>query len=212
MITLERANECMRLLKQLPKSAAYQPVILPVGACVKSGHDRSNVLHIILGKEPGNSFLDIGCNVGHLCYLARKAGMRRVEGVEHDEKICEVTRIVGEAWGFTVRCSTLQDYKPGRFDTVALLSVLHHRIDDPAGMVEKYAINTNKRLVLELPITHKPGFASPAELKYSYWRWLFNPDDAAKLLTKLGFKHVEQHPSFDAYHGKISRRFIIGVR
>jgi SAM-dependent methyltransferase len=214
MITKQQAQDCIKLVKQMPKGCIYQPIILPYNLKVKGGHDRSCMIKDILGKEQVTSFLDIGCNVGHLCYLARKSGVTEVLGIEHNSEIYKVTSLIGEAWGFETECQSLQNFQSCElFDVVCLLSVLHHKIDVPVQQIKRYSLIAKKRLVLELPITTKLGIAVESNLGYNYWKWLFNLKDVLNYLKQdLRFKKVSSFKSPLKFHGDVPRFVIIGER
>jgi SAM-dependent methyltransferase len=213
MIDKEQALTCIEKARRMRKGALYQPIILPHGVSLKIGHDKSFLLEHIFSSRVPSSFLDVGCNVGHLCYLVKSKGAGRVLGVEHDSEIFEVAATVGKAWDFDVCQSELETFKTReKFDTVALISVLHHRVVDPVKEIARYAKMATRAIILELPESTKPGIAVRAEHGHSYWKWLFNIQDAVDYLHTLGFFYVSSRKSPRKYHGGVDRYVVVGNR
>lgn len=213
MITREEALLCISKAKSMKKGALYQPIILPHGVEIKTGHDKSFLLNYIFSTHTPESFLDVGCNVGYLCYLVKSKSIGRVLGIEHDAEICEVASIVGKAWGFEVRQAELEKFRTReKFDTVALISVLHHRVADPVKEIARYSKMATKAIVIEVPVTDKPGIAVKSGVEYSYWNWLFNVEGLSQHLKKLGFSTIMADKSPRKYHGNLPRWTVCGIR
>lgn len=214
MFDKEQALACIEKAKHMRKGALYQPIILPHGVSLKVGHDKSFLLDHIFSTHTPTSFLDVGCNVGHLCYLVKSRGAGRVLGVEHDGEICEVAAMVGKAWDFEVQQAELEKFKTQeKFDTVALISVLHHRVANPEKEIARYAKMATRAIVLELPeATARRGIAVGTGREGSYWKWQFNIQDTVAYLYTLGFTQVSSRKSPRKYHGNVDRYVVIGNR
>src|SRR5690606_27342381 len=102
------------------------------------------------------SFLDIGCNEGFFCGLARHLGAARVVGVDRSALFIERARARFPACEFV---QTDWDHLPdGTFDVILLASALHYAHDQAAliaRLVER--LSDDGTLVLEMGIASAPG-------------------------------------------------------
>lgn len=104
----------------------------------------------------GRSFLDVGCNEGFFCGLARHLGARRVVGLDQSALFIERARarfpdceFVQAGW----------DQLPeGRFDVILLASALHYA-DDQAALIARLVerLSEDGTLVLEMGIASAEG-------------------------------------------------------
>lgn len=104
----------------------------------------------------GRSFLDVGCNEGFFCGLAKHLGASRVVGLDRSALFIERARarfpdceFVHSGW----------DHLPeGPFDVILLASALHYA-DDQAALIDRLVeqLSDDGTLVLEMGIASAPG-------------------------------------------------------
>lgn len=99
----------------------------------------------------GRSFLDVGCNGGGYCFLARRLGANRVVGFDPREHWIRqarfLKRFVGDdALEFFV--ARLEDLEPGRFDVTLFKGVFYH-LPDPIHALSEICDRTQELVILD---------------------------------------------------------------
>ena len=149
---------------------SYQRVELPHGLATP-GDDRSGTARLILPDDlRGQSFLDVGCEIGYFCFEAARRGAQRVVGLDLDADTVRKARLLAECLGLTnveFRHFDLErDPLDEPFDHVICLNVLHH-LKNPIAAMEKLTAATRRRLSLELV-----GFGKHDRKKLGGLSWL----------------------------------------
>lgn len=116
---------------------------------------------------PNSSLLDIGCNAGLMCFLAKEAGFGKVTGLDHDPEYISVLNATSITSGLQVngivggwRAAT------GTYDVVTALALIHwiYSMTASEGSFENiftylYSI-TNKYLLLEWVAPNDPAIGA----------------------------------------------------
>lgn len=125
------------LKEQAKKVEPYQPTYAVTGVFEKTsriGEDRARVIEQYLGQSAGLRILDIGSSLGYMCYYFADRGAK-AEGWEARVENAEVSRLIGDINGIPIDIKTklfddktVETIRTGQYDTVFILSVLHHII------------------------------------------------------------------------------------
>lgn len=133
-------------------SFSYQKIELPYGLFTK-GADRSSTAKKIFPDDmSGKSVLDIGCKQGYFCFEALKRGATKVLGVDVDPESIKKARLLADCLGVEASLELMDIEKEPiheKFDYVLCLNVLHH-LNDPISALDKLAVMTRERLILEV--------------------------------------------------------------
>ena len=97
----------------------------------------------------GMRVLDLGCNNGALCFKAKKAGAKKVIGVDKSDCILGARELAKERkmdidfWQLDVDSIEFRNNFP-KSDIVFLCALLTH-IKDPIGLIKKVGLHVVKR-------------------------------------------------------------------
>jgi 2-polyprenyl-3-methyl-5-hydroxy-6-metoxy-1,4-benzoquinol methylase len=155
--------------------------------------------------------LDVGCNEGRGLEFYRSHGFS-AEGLELNSKAAEVAR----EKGFTVYCTTLEDFTTeNKYDVVVLSNVLEHSLN-PSSMLQHIhrLLNPNGRVWISCP-------SSQSWLRSAFGRfWInwhvpfhvvhFSPDTLRALLRESQFEVLnmrQETPALWVAHSIIARLF-----
>jgi 2-polyprenyl-3-methyl-5-hydroxy-6-metoxy-1,4-benzoquinol methylase len=86
----------------------------------------------------GKSFLDVGCNSGQYCFIAKDRGASEVVGIDFDGKRINQARIIAENENYDVRFEEKSIFDTGiekKFDIVFCIAVITE-IQDTFGAIE----------------------------------------------------------------------------
>lgn len=75
----------------------------------------------------GRSFLDVGCNEGFFCNVAKERGAARVVGIDYDSKALAIAKDLYSGPEFIH--SSWRKLPPGPFDVVLWSSAMHYELD-----------------------------------------------------------------------------------
>ncbi len=152
-----------RLRALVAKVEPYQPLYGVTGIIenpARPSADRAAVIAASLGHLRGQRVLDIGSSLGYMSYYLAARGAL-VTGWEANADNAEVARQVGAVNGLPVTfrtelldLETLGTLREGDFDSVLVLSVLHHVVHfqglDAAQKIVEGLLDVAPVLVLEL--------------------------------------------------------------
>jgi len=104
----------------------------------------------------GKSFLDVGCNEGFFCAIAKLAGAQPVVGIDRSGEVLEQAR--QRFPGIEFRQQSWDEPIEGSFDVILFASAIHYADDQPA-LLRKLLdrLNPDGVLVLELGLSGEPG-------------------------------------------------------
>lgn len=139
----------------------------------------------------GKSVLDIGCNSGEYCFMAKRLGAEKVIGIDVDAKRLEQARTINENESLDVTfleqgIDEMQFSRP--FDIVICIAVLTE-YRDVLGGIEKIKAQIGERAFIELdvakPLLYLPSprllfnkgkrFGSFAAARKSKHGWMLSP-------------------------------------
>ncbi len=89
-------EELKEILRQIGPGKIWRPVYTPDNQILSDGigDERDGLAGVLLGFAfQGKTLIDLGCNLGYYCFLAKKAGAARVLGIDTDQRIirgCEL--------------------------------------------------------------------------------------------------------------------------
>lgn len=115
----------------------------------------------------GKTFLDVGCNSGQYCFLAKERGAREVVGIDINTKRIEQARILAENEGYDATFeerSIFDTNSLGKFDIVFCVAVLTE-VQDIFGAIERLKRLIGKRAFIELDLARPILYASYSK----YW-------------------------------------------
>ncbi len=126
---LKTAKRIVR--KILNKEIYYQSFSLN-GTRYSGQYDTSRLFYSfdIIGELNGTSFLDLGCNIGGLVFLAEQFGATKAVGVDISPESVRTARKIAERHGLKGHffCEDVAEYvkKMDEFDVVVCMAVLYH--------------------------------------------------------------------------------------
>ena len=147
----------------------YQTIELPSGLKTLGKvptHLREPLFERINFK--GKTFLDIGCNSGQYCFMAKKQGAKEVIGIDIDSKRIAQARVLAENEGLDITFEERSLFDTNdikRFDIVFCIAVLTE-IQDTFGAIEHLKQLIGKYALIELDLARPLAY-----LSYSK-RWL----------------------------------------
>lgn len=115
----------------------------------------------------GKTFLDIGCNSGQYCFLAKDRGASRVVGIDTDKKRIAQARVLAENEGYDVTFEERSIFDMRnfpKFDIVFCIAVLTE-IQDIFGAIEVLKQVIGKTAFIELDLAKPIVYASYSK----YW-------------------------------------------
>ncbi|MCX7598431.1 MAG: class I SAM-dependent methyltransferase, partial [Armatimonadetes bacterium] len=150
-------------------------------------------IDLLARRFPGGRGLDVGCGVGVIAALMRKAGLRPV-GLDPYEHACRVAR---EQYGLEVVCGYLHEANlpDCSFDAVTFFDVLEHTYDPVAELKEaRRLLNFGGLVIVKVPNIQ----ALQARVFGRWWYCLdvprhlsfFSPATLRHALEKAGFDVV----------------------
>ena len=109
---------------------------------------------ILPGSLRGESLLDVGCAEGVFCAEALLRGATKVVGIDKKERRVSMANQLQTSTGPNADFvfADFEDMTPdhvGEFDYVVCLNVIHHALD-PVRFIQKLAMATRKKLILEI--------------------------------------------------------------
>ena len=148
-----------KLRNMLNEIEYYQPAYMIGGINLtpkRECKDRCRAIEKALdGNIAGLKILDIGSNLGYVCYYFADRGAV-TEGWENDIKHAETARLIGQINGLRTSIKSkefnmeeIEQIKPGDYDVIMFLSVLHHVIHFN-GL--RYAQEAIKKTIEKIPV------------------------------------------------------------
>lgn len=101
----------------------YQAATSPLGG----SYTENKIRRLMLPPLEGKSFLDLGCNAGYYCNVAKQKGAARVVGVDVDPKVIADARIAYPEVEFYDK--GWDNFPDGQFDVAIILSAIHYAKD-----------------------------------------------------------------------------------
>lgn len=141
----------------------YQTISLPSGLTTAgkvSTHLRAPLFERIDFK--GKSVLDIGCNSGQYCFMAKDRGAAEVLGIDVSSKRIRQARVLAENEGYDVMFEERGIFdmdSSKRFDIVLCIAVLTE-ISDTFGAIEQLKRVIGNRALIELNLAKPILYAS----------------------------------------------------
>lgn len=111
----------------------------------------------------GKSVLDIGCNEGFFCRIAKERGASRVVGIDFDRTCLEAAIARYGSLGIDFRCRSWDTLPEGKFDCIIWASAMHYE-RDPKRVVAliRNSLNPDGLFILECGMIE---FSSP-DMRY----------------------------------------------
>ena len=187
----------------------YQTIDLPSGLKTPGKvptHLREPLFNQIDFK--GKTFLDVGCNSGQYCFLAKERGAREVVGIDISTKRIEQARILAENEGYDVKFeerSIFDTNSLGRFDIVFCVAVLTE-IQDIFGAIEQLKQLIGKCGFIELDLAKPIAYASYSKRWLKGHPTLSRRTAVAEVRQIKGGKWVVS-PSFDVLQAVFDEEF-----
>jgi predicted nicotinamide N-methyase len=100
--TSKEIEELKRILRRIGPESIWRPVVTPDGQLLADGigDENDGILRDIRGLDfQGKTVIDLGCNLGYYCFVAKKAGAARVLGIDCDERIIRGCNIIKQLYG-----------------------------------------------------------------------------------------------------------------
>ncbi len=110
----------------------------------------------------GKSFIDVGCNTGQYCLMAKARGASRVQGIDVNTKRISQAQILAENEGLDITYeerSIFDTNALGKFDILFCFAVLTE-IQDTFGAIEKLKNLIGRYALIELDIAKPVFYAS----------------------------------------------------
>ena len=156
----------------------------------------------------GKTFLDVGCNSGQYCFLAKDHGAGKVMGIDIDKKRIAQALVLAENEGYDVLFEERGVFDMGalpRFDIVFCIAVLTE-IQDIFGAIDKLKNVIGKIAFLELDLAKPILYAS-----YSKY-WLKGYPNLSRLsaVAELRQTHADKlvfSPSFEVLEKAFGKEF-----
>jgi SAM-dependent methyltransferase len=133
----------------------YQTIPLSCGIKTK-GKFRTDIRESFFSKIDfrGKRVLDIGCNSGQYCFMAKRMGASEVVGLDINKKRLEQARIINENEGLDI-CFLEKDISEasslGKFDIVLCIAVFTE-ISDIIGSIQAIKSNIKDVAFIEMDI------------------------------------------------------------
>jgi len=128
---LDKLSELREILKTVGPQNIWRPVVVNGDDLLADGiGDARDGLAENLGNLDfqGKTVLDLGCNFGYYSFLARRAGARRVLGIDADARIirgCEIIGMLNGVEGVTFRAlDIIRSEGIGRFDIGLMIDLI----------------------------------------------------------------------------------------
>ena len=153
---------------------------------------KMRVQEILEKNNLRESILEIGCGYGHTLLEAKKAGFKKADGIELSEEAVKscIEKDLNVQKGFIE--NIFRDFKPYKYDVVALYSTLEH-FEDPSKFLSevKAFLHNDSLLIMRVPNEPKEG----PWLSLVDHLWHFNEDSIKNLMSKNGFAVSKIFPS-----------------
>lgn len=114
----------------------------------------------------GKSFLDIGCNSGQYCFMAKDRGAREVIGVDFDSKRINQARTIAENEKYDVRFEEKSIFDMGintKFDIVFCIAVITE-IQDTFGALQELKKCIGSYALIEISLARPMFYLSSSKL------------------------------------------------
>jgi len=124
----------VRLLEQAGPARIWRPVLHPDGRILAPGHEdmRDGSPDVLAGIDfQDRSVLDLGCNFGYYCFLAKKLGAGHVVGVDVDPLAIQGCLLQQQLWQYRDMRFLLSEFSElalsESFDIVLLINFIGKR-------------------------------------------------------------------------------------
>jgi len=113
----------------------------------------------------GKSVLDIGCNEGFFCRIAKERGAERVVGIDFDRARLEIAKSRYDSLGIDFRCQSWNLLPEGSFDCIIWASAMHYE-RDPKQVIRRIAAALNEDGLFILECGLFDGHNLVSEMRY----------------------------------------------
>jgi SAM-dependent methyltransferase len=149
--------------KWIEREDWYQTITLPSGL-ITPGKVPTQLREPLFDSIDfkGKTFIDVGCNSGQYCLMAKARGARAVTGIDVQAKRIAQARVIAENEGLDVTYEERSIFDTdnfGRFDILFCIAVLTE-IQDTFGAIEKLKNLIGKYALIELDIAKPVLYAS----------------------------------------------------
>ncbi len=141
----------------------YQTINLPSGLSTRGKVPTQLREPLFSGIDfKGKTFIDVGCNSGQYCLLAKQKGARKVRGIDVNEKRLAQAKILAENEGLDITYeerSVLDTDTLPKFDILFCIAVVTE-IQDTFGALEKLKNLIGGYALIELDIAKPIAYVS----------------------------------------------------